>query len=47
MRGTPSIGVSLAEIAGLAYFEPYALPPGVPAGLEASARYTPTPGRSG
>ncbi len=40
MRGTPSIGVSLAELANLAYFEPAALPPGVPAGLEASARYT-------
>ena len=36
----PSIGISLAEIAALAYFEPFSLPPGVPAGLEASARYT-------
>jgi carbon-monoxide dehydrogenase large subunit len=40
VRGTPSIGMSLAEIAALAYFEPHALPPDVPAGLEASARYT-------
>jgi carbon-monoxide dehydrogenase large subunit len=40
VRGTPSIGVSLAEIASIAYFEPRSLPPGVPAGLEASARYT-------
>jgi carbon-monoxide dehydrogenase large subunit len=40
VRGTPSIGLSLAEVAGVAYFEPYALPPGVPAGLEASSRYT-------
>jgi carbon-monoxide dehydrogenase large subunit len=40
VRGTPSISVSLGEIASLAYFEPFALPPGVPAGLEASARYT-------
>jgi carbon-monoxide dehydrogenase large subunit len=40
VRGTPSIGISLAEIAALAYFEPHALPPGVPAGLEAAARYT-------
>jgi len=40
VRGTPSIGISFAEIAALAYFEPYALPPEVPAGLEASARYT-------
>jgi aerobic carbon-monoxide dehydrogenase large subunit len=42
VRGTPAIGLSLAEIAALAYFEPSALPPGVPAGLEASARYTST-----
>ncbi len=40
VRGTPSISISFAEIAALAYFEPYALPPGVPAGLEATARYT-------
>ena len=40
VRGTPAIGISLREIAALAYFEPYSLPPGVPAGLEASARYT-------
>jgi carbon-monoxide dehydrogenase large subunit len=39
VRGTPSIGLSLAEIAALAYFEPGALPPGVPPGLEASGRY--------
>ncbi|HEY8526662.1 MAG TPA: xanthine dehydrogenase family protein molybdopterin-binding subunit [Acidimicrobiales bacterium] len=40
VRGTPSIGLSLGELAHAAYFDPYALPPGVPAGLEASARYT-------
>jgi carbon-monoxide dehydrogenase large subunit len=40
VRGTPSVGVSLAEVAELAYFQPAALPPGVPAGLEATARYT-------
>jgi carbon-monoxide dehydrogenase large subunit len=40
VRGSPSIGISLAELAALAYFEPYSLPPGVPAGLEAGARYT-------
>jgi carbon-monoxide dehydrogenase large subunit len=40
VRGTPSIGMSLAEVASCAYFDPYSLPPGVPAGLEASARYT-------
>jgi carbon-monoxide dehydrogenase large subunit len=40
VRGTPAIGISLGELATLAYFEPSALPPGVPAGLEASARFT-------
>ena len=40
VRGTPEIGITLREIAALAYFEPFSLPPGVPAGLEASARYT-------
>jgi carbon-monoxide dehydrogenase large subunit len=40
VRGTPSVGLSLGELARLAYFDPYRLPPGVPAGLEASARYT-------
>jgi carbon-monoxide dehydrogenase large subunit len=44
VRGTPSIGFSLGEIAATAYFEPYALPPGIPAGLEASSRYTTNPG---
>jgi carbon-monoxide dehydrogenase large subunit len=38
-RGTPSTAVSLAEIADFAYFKPGSLPPGVPPGLEASARY--------
>jgi carbon-monoxide dehydrogenase large subunit len=42
VRGTPAISISLAEIAAIAYFEPHALPPGIPAGLEASARYTAT-----
>ncbi|HET6952715.1 MAG TPA: xanthine dehydrogenase family protein molybdopterin-binding subunit [Acidimicrobiales bacterium] len=40
VRGTPSAGVTLAELASIAYFQPQALPPGMPAGLEASARYT-------
>ena len=40
VRGTPSIGLSLGEIAAVAYFDPLSLPPGVQAGLEASARYT-------
>jgi carbon-monoxide dehydrogenase large subunit len=34
------VGVSFSEIASLAYFNPAGLPPGVTAGLEASARYT-------
>ncbi|TMK67463.1 MAG: xanthine dehydrogenase family protein [Actinobacteria bacterium] len=40
VRGTPSIGMSFAEIASLAYFQPDALPAGVPSGLEVSGRYT-------
>jgi carbon-monoxide dehydrogenase large subunit len=39
VRGAPSTGVSFAELASVAYFEPGSLPPAVPAGLEASARY--------
>jgi carbon-monoxide dehydrogenase large subunit len=39
VRGTPSIGVTLGEIASSAYFEPAGLPDGVPPGLEASGRY--------
>lgn len=42
VRGTPSIGRSFADIAALAYFEPGSLPAGVPAGLEATARFTAT-----
>jgi carbon-monoxide dehydrogenase large subunit len=40
VRGAPSITVSLSEVAAISYFDPVSLPPGVPAGLEASARYT-------
>jgi carbon-monoxide dehydrogenase large subunit len=40
VRGTPSRGITYAEIARIAYVSPYELPPGVPAGLEASGRYT-------
>jgi carbon-monoxide dehydrogenase large subunit len=40
VRGTPSIGLSFADIAQRAYFRPGSLPPGVPAGLEASERFT-------
>ncbi|MFC5749257.1 xanthine dehydrogenase family protein molybdopterin-binding subunit [Actinomadura rugatobispora] len=39
VRGTPDIGLSFPEIAAIAYFQPEKLPPGVPAGLEASGRY--------
>ncbi|HUJ67867.1 MAG TPA: xanthine dehydrogenase family protein molybdopterin-binding subunit [Acidimicrobiales bacterium] len=39
VRGTPSIGLTLGEVARAAYFDPYSLPPDIPAGLEASARY--------
>jgi carbon-monoxide dehydrogenase large subunit len=44
VRGTPAVGITFAEIASLAYFSPQRLPPGLPAGLEASARYTATSG---
>jgi len=39
IRGDASSGVDYAELASIAYFKPHALPPGMPAGLEASARY--------
>jgi aerobic carbon-monoxide dehydrogenase large subunit len=39
VRGTPSIGVTYAELAEIAYVKPNELPPGVQAGLEASGRY--------
>ncbi len=39
VRGTPAIGVPLAEIAQAAYFSPTSLPEGVDASLEASGRY--------
>jgi carbon-monoxide dehydrogenase large subunit len=40
VRGTPSVALTYAEIARIAYLSPYELPPGTPAGLEASGRYT-------
>jgi carbon-monoxide dehydrogenase large subunit len=40
VRGTPSASLALAELASIAYFQPALLPPGVPAGLEATGRYT-------
>jgi aerobic carbon-monoxide dehydrogenase large subunit len=39
VRGTPAIGLSLAEIAHIAYFDLMSLPPGLPPGLEASGRH--------
>jgi carbon-monoxide dehydrogenase large subunit len=42
VRGDPDAGVSFAELADIAYFQPFALPPGMAPGLEASGRYTPT-----
>jgi carbon-monoxide dehydrogenase large subunit len=39
VRGDASAGLPLSEIAAIAYFQPEALPPGVPPGLEASGRY--------
>jgi len=39
--GTPSKGMTVTEIAEKAYAEPASLPPGLPLGLEAQARYTP------
>lgn len=39
VRGVPTSGVPLSKIASLAYFKAGKLPPGVPPGLEASARY--------
>jgi carbon-monoxide dehydrogenase large subunit len=42
VRGDPDAGVSFAELADIAYFQPFALPPGMAPGLEASGRYTPS-----
>jgi carbon-monoxide dehydrogenase large subunit len=42
VRGTPSAGVTVAEIARIAYTRPESLPPGMALGLEASARFTPS-----
>jgi carbon-monoxide dehydrogenase large subunit len=39
VKGDPDAGVSFADLAGISYFQPHALPPGMPPGLEASARY--------
>jgi aerobic carbon-monoxide dehydrogenase large subunit len=39
VRGTPAIGVSLAEVAQAVYFNPASLPQDIEASLEASGRY--------
>ena len=39
VRGTPSANVPMAKLAATAYYSTDKLPPGVPAGLEASGRY--------
>ena len=39
--GTPSRGIPVADVAKKSYFEPAALPPGQPLGLEGHARFTP------
>jgi carbon-monoxide dehydrogenase large subunit len=41
VAGTPTKGMSIAEIAAKAYTEPGSLPPDLPLGLEAQVRYTP------
>jgi carbon-monoxide dehydrogenase large subunit len=41
VAGTPSRGMSVAEVAEKAYCEPISLPPGLQLGLEAQARFTP------
>ncbi len=40
----PSVGITLAEVARLAYFEPHRLPPGLEPGLEAMRFYDPMTG---
>jgi aerobic carbon-monoxide dehydrogenase large subunit len=39
VRGTPSVGTTVAELAAIAYYRTHELPPGAPPGLEASERY--------
>ena len=41
VRGTPSMGMTIAEVAAKVHTEPNAMPPGVPLGLEAQVRYAP------
>jgi carbon-monoxide dehydrogenase large subunit len=41
VRGTPTRGMTIAEVATKVHTEPNSLPPDVPLGLEAQARYAP------
>ena len=41
VAGTPTKGMSIAEVARIAYLDPGRLPPGMEMGLEEKARYTP------
>jgi carbon-monoxide dehydrogenase large subunit len=41
VAGTPTRGLTVAELARKAYFDPWSLPPGEEPGLEAQRRYTP------
>jgi carbon-monoxide dehydrogenase large subunit len=41
VKGTPDKGMSFADVAAKAYSEPMSMPPGIPLGLEAQARFTP------
>jgi carbon-monoxide dehydrogenase large subunit len=40
--GTPTRGMTFADVAALAYTQPAGLPPGAPLGLEGHSRYTPS-----
>jgi carbon-monoxide dehydrogenase large subunit len=41
VAGTPTRGMSIAEVAAIAYTQPGSLPDGVPPGLEAQSRFSP------
>ncbi|HVU73614.1 MAG TPA: xanthine dehydrogenase family protein molybdopterin-binding subunit [Mycobacteriales bacterium] len=40
VAGDPTTAITFAELAAAAYYDPMSLPPGIPAGLEHTARYT-------
>jgi len=40
VRGTPTVSVTIGELAEIAYFQTHALPPGLSSGLEATERHT-------